>query len=50
MKILVTYFSQTGNTEKIAQAIHEVSSKNHESTLKKLKKVKIEELEDYDLI
>ena len=50
MKILITYFSQTGNTEKIAKAIHEVSSKNHESTLKKLKKVKIEELEDYDLV
>jgi flavodoxin len=50
MKILITYFSQTGNTEKIAQAIHEVSSKNHESTLKRLKKVKIEELEDYDLV
>ena len=50
MKILITYFSQTGNTEKIAQAIYEVSSKNHESTLKKLKKVKIEELEDYDLV
>ncbi len=50
MKILVTYFSQTGNTEKIAQAIHEVSSKNHESTLKKLKQVKIEELEDYNLV
>ena len=50
MKILITYFSQTGNTEKIAQAIHEVSSKNHESTLKKLKKVKIEELEDYNLV
>lgn len=50
MKILITYFSQSGNTEKIAQAIHEVSSKNHESTLKRLKKVKIEELEDYDLV
>lgn len=50
MKILVTYFSQTGNTEKIAGAIHEVSSKNHESTLKRLKKVKIEELNDFNLI
>jgi len=50
MKILITYFSQTGNTEKIAKAIHEVSSKNNESTLKGLKKVKIGELEDYDLV
>ncbi len=50
MKVLITYFSQTGNTEKIALAIQEISSKNHESTLKKLKKVKIEELNDYDLV
>jgi len=50
MKILVTYFSQTGNTEKIAQAIHETTSKNHESYLKTIKKVKIEELNDYDLV
>ena len=50
MKILVTYFSQTGNTEKIAQAIHVVSSINHESTLKSIKKVKIEVLDDYDLV
>ena len=50
MKILVTYFSQTGNTEKIAEAIHEITSKNHDSYLKTIKKVKIEELNDYDLV
>ncbi len=50
MKILITYFSQTGNTEKIAEAIHKVSSKHHESYLKRIKKVKIEELDDYDLV
>jgi len=50
MKILITYFSQTGNTEKIAKAIHETSSKNHESTLRIIKKVKIEDLNDYDLV
>ena len=50
MKILVTYFSQTGNTKKIAQAIHEHVSNNHESHLKTIKKVKIEDLEDYDLV
>ena len=50
MKILITYFSTTGNTEKIAKAIHELSSKNHESCLKTIKKVKIEELNDYDLV
>ena len=50
MKILITYFSQTGNTEKIAEAIHEITSKNHDSNLKRIKKVKIEDLTDFDLI
>ena len=50
MKILITYFSQTGNTEKIAEAIHEITSKNHESYLTRIKKVKIKELDDYDLV
>jgi len=50
MKILITYFSQTGNTEKIAQAIHEISSKNHKPDLRRIKKVKVEELDNYDLV
>jgi len=50
MKILITYFSQTGNTEKIAKAIHETSSENHDSTLRSIKKVKIEDLNDFDLV
>jgi flavodoxin len=50
MKILVTFFSQTGNTEKIAKAIHEEASKNHKSYLKSIKKVKIKELDDYNLV
>ena len=50
MKILVTYFSQTGNTKKIAQAIHEQASKNHESDLKTIKKVKIKDLDEFDLV
>ena len=45
---MITYFSKTGNTEKIANAIHELSSKNHESCLKTIKKVKIDELDDYE--
>lgn len=50
MKILITYFSQTGNTEKIAEAIYEESSKNNEVSLKPIKKVKIGDLDEYDLI
>ncbi|MFX1481454.1 MAG: flavodoxin family protein [Promethearchaeota archaeon] len=50
MKILITYFSQTGNTEKIAETIHEMTSKNHDSYLKRIKEIKIEDLVDFDLI
>jgi len=50
MKILVTYFSQTGNTKKIAQAIHEQISNDHDSDLKTIKKVKIKDLDDFDLV
>ena len=50
MKILVTYFSQTGNTQKIAEAIHETALKNQNSVLKSIKKVKVNELNEYDLV
>ena len=50
MKILVTYFSKTGNTKKIAEAIHEITSLNNDSTLKNFKNLKVKELNDYDLI
>ena len=38
MKVLVTYFSQTGNTEKIARAMCEEASLANEAELKKLVK------------
>ncbi len=50
MKILVTYFSQTGNTKKIAEAIHEIASQNNESTLKDFKDLKVKELDNFDLV
>ena len=50
MKVLVIYFSQTGNTEKIALAIHEETLKDHSSHLKKTQEVKVSEIEKYDLI
>ncbi|MBM3860988.1 MAG: hypothetical protein FJ395_15260 [Verrucomicrobia bacterium] len=46
MNILVTYFSQTGNTKKIAEAIYENLPK--EKTLKPVDEVK--ELDDYEII
>jgi flavodoxin len=50
MKILVTYFSKTNNTKKIAEAIHEITSQNNDSTLKNFKGLKVTELNDYDLV
>ncbi len=50
MKILVAYYSETGNTQKVAEAIHEQSSINHDATLKKIHDVSHDELKDYDLL
>ena len=50
MKILVAFYSETGNTEKIARAIYEEVSKDHETYLKKIKKITVESLNDYDLV
>ena len=50
MKILVTFFTKTGNTKKIAEAIHEITSQNNDSTLKNFKNLKIKELNNYDLV
>ena len=50
MKILITYFSQTGNTEQIATAIHKIASQNHESDLKKVSQVEVKDLNKYDVV
>jgi flavodoxin I len=50
MKILITYLSQTGNTEKIARAIYEESSPAHEVEIKKMEEVNPENLSGYDLL
>ncbi len=50
MKVLVAYYSETGNTEKIARAIYEEGSKEHEVHLKKIKEVAVDTLNDYDLV
>jgi flavodoxin len=39
MKVLIAYLSQTGNTAKVAQAILEEASKNHEAELKTMEGV-----------
>ncbi len=50
MKVLVTHFSQTGNTEKIAKAICEEASQANEADLKKLEKISVDDLAGYDFI
>ena len=50
MKVLVAFYSETGNTEKIARAIYEEVSKGHEAHLKKIKEITVESLNDYDLV
>jgi len=51
MKILVAYYTQSGNTEKIARAIFEtVQSEKHEVHLKNLDDIQPENLTDYDLV
>lgn len=50
MKILVAYFSQSRNTEKIARAIREEASRESEASLKKLEDVGAEEFAGYDFV
>jgi len=50
MKVLITYFTQTGNTQMIAEAIHEVVSANSEAEITTVRKVNLESLGEYDLL
>ncbi len=50
MKVLVTYYSDSGNTEKVAKAIYEEISKMHRTDLKKVKDTRMDDLEQYDLV
>ena len=50
MKILVTYYSETGNTEKIAKAIYEEASKDHDTSFKRLDELEVSDLDNYDLV
>ena len=50
MKILVTYFTLSGNTEKIAKAIFDEVSKKNEADLKKINEVNAAAFNNYELI
>lgn len=50
MRILVAYFSQTGNTEKVARAIYEEALKGNDAEMKKLADVGPAEAAACDLL
>ena len=51
MRVLVTYYTQTGNTKRVAEAIYaEARSHGHTSKLKTLRKVRPRDLDDFDLV
>ncbi|MFB0523521.1 MAG: flavodoxin family protein [Candidatus Bathyarchaeia archaeon] len=50
MRVLVAYYSETGNTEKIAKAIYEEASKDHEAHLKKIEEITADTLNNYDVV
>ncbi len=51
MKILIIYYSQTGNTQKIARMVRDgLREGGHQVTLKFLKNVSYEEVQEYDMI
>ena len=49
MKVLVIYFSQTGNTEQIAKAIHQEAQFN-DAVLLKPEETNVSSVSDYDLV
>ncbi len=50
MKVLVAYYSETGNTEKVARAIFEEVSREHESKLEIVEDISPDTLNNYDLV
>jgi flavodoxin I len=50
MKVLVAYYSETGNTENVARAIYEEVSKEHDAHLMRIDEVQVSILNDYDVV
>ena len=50
MKILVAYYSETGNTKKVAEAIHATASTDNDAYLSKIQDVSPDELTNYDML
>ncbi len=50
MKILIAYFSQTGNTEKVARAIKEEVSSAHDAAIRRVEEIGADDLESLGLV
>ncbi len=50
MKILIAYYSETGNTEKVARAIQEEVADGHDVRLCKISEITADDLKDYGLV
>ena len=51
MRVLVTYYTQTGNTKRVAEAIHaEAQSHGHTSDLESLRAISPTDLNRYDIV
>jgi flavodoxin I len=50
LKVLVVYYGETGNTEKIAKVICEEASKEHVTHLKRIEDITADTMNDYDLV
>ncbi len=50
MRVLVAYYSETGNTEQVARAICEEVSTKHEADLKRVGEITVDDLNDYDVV
>ena len=50
MKVLVAYYSETKNTEKVAKAVYDAVSKKHQTHLKKVAEITADALNNYDLV
>ena len=50
MKVLIAYYSETGNTERIARAIYDEVSMKHNTDLKRVDEITVDTLSDYDFV
>lgn len=50
MKILIAYYSETGNTEQVAQVMYEVLSEGHDVVLLRVGEVAVDRLGGFELV